>query len=197
MEKMLKNLIAIICLVSGLLACNKVKNVERTESKDEAKVSLQFPEAKNQGLEVLYHVKLHLEGWPSPCSGKATLRVAPDFKISFPSNEANTLSCFGFLEFSLSELLGGITNSAYNPSSNGESRIAHDGYMLYLKRLSKADFNPPRPFLLGPVITDLDKYKGFHKVTETTATVNKESFEGRFIVDVHEIGTSYQKSCKS
>ena len=51
----------------GIITCNKVKKVERTESKDEAKVSLQFPEAKNQGLEVLYHVKLHLEGWPSPC----------------------------------------------------------------------------------------------------------------------------------
>ena len=67
--------------------------------------------------------------------------------------------------------------------------------MLYLKR-HKADFNPPRPFLLGPVITDLDKYKGFHKVTETTATVNKESYKGRFIVDVHEI-VLHIKSCKS
>ena len=64
--------------------------------------------------------------------------------------------------------------------------------MLYLKRLAKADFNPPRPFLLGPVITDLDKYKDFHKETETTATVDSESYKGKFIVDVHEIGTSYQ-----
>ena len=94
-------------------------------------------------------------------------------------------------------MLGGITEISASKPSTSESKVAHDGYMLYLKRLSKADFNPPRPFLLGPVITDLDKYKGFHKVTETTATVNKESCQSEFIVDVLGMSTSYQRSCKS
>ena len=62
MQKILKNLLTIILLASGLTSCNKPKVMEQTESKDEAKVSLQFPKTRKQGLEVLYHVKMHLEG---------------------------------------------------------------------------------------------------------------------------------------
>ena len=194
MKKAFKT-ISTISLFVALAACNKPRATRQQETKQGSESLLELPKSKNQGLEVLYAVKLKLEGLPSPCSGRATLRVASNFSISFPENEQNTLSCFGFLEFSLSELLGGITTvSSGSSGSDKPSRplVEHDGDMLYLSRLSKADFTPARPFLLGPVITNTQKYKNYRNETETIATVNGKAYEGKFIVDVNAVDVPYQ-----
>ena len=65
---------------------------------------------------------------------------------------------------------------------------------MSFKRLSKADFNPPRPFLLGPLITKPEKYQGFHKEVETVATVDGKQYPGKYIVDVNNIGKNYVPS---
>ena len=187
MKKAFKT-ISTISLFVALAACNKPRATRQQETKQGSESLLELPKSKNQGLEVLYAVKLKLEGLPSPCSGRATLRVASNFSISFPENEQNTLSCFGFLEFSLSELLGGITTvSSGSSGSDKPSRplVEHDGDMLYLSRLSKADFTPGA-FLLGPVITNT-RYKNYRNETETIATVNGKAYEGKFIVDVNTL----------
>ena len=93
MKKAFKT-ISTISLFVALAACNKPRATRQQETKQGSESLLELPKSKNQGLEVLYAVKLKLEGLPSPCSGRATLRVASNFSISFPRERAKHAKLF-------------------------------------------------------------------------------------------------------
>ena len=77
----------------------------------------------------------------------------------------NNLGCFGIIPIPIGSILGGVTEGSSTPGDQSGSgkpsiiSIAHDGMTLYLGSLGSAQFEPPRPVLLGPVVTDKAKYR--------------------------------------
>ena len=100
------------------------------------------------------------------CSGQAVITVNSDFSIKFPSSK---LSCASIV-LDLGKLLEGQTGG-----SNTMSHLSHDGFILYADKLENATFQPPRPFMIGPIITDRSKYEGYTK--SVTSQVNAVSIE--------------------
>jgi hypothetical protein len=143
---------------------------------------------------VTYIMKVTSESDAAICEGEATVEIKSDFSMGFPKAE---ISCAS-LKVNLAKALdtGGAGFSGDGKAA-GEN-ISHDGKVLSLKKLGKSEFDPPRPMLLGPIVQDASKYKGYKKKTDHTisgsdaATGQAISGTGSFTVEVLDHKTTYK-----
>lgn len=96
------------------------------------------------------------------CSGPATLEIMNDFQVRFPDFK---LRCQGFDLDLASMLQAAATNGQENQKP--AELLEHDGYVLQIGKVGEATYDPPRPFVLGPVIQDPEKYRGFSREYQT------------------------------
>jgi hypothetical protein len=111
--------------------------------------------------------------------------------MQFPEAVIRCLS----LEIDLASMLGAKV-AAGGGFTTGQGVIQHDGFTLSMKSLAGADFDPPRPLLLGPIFQDAEKYKGYDKTTHHTMTFQDDSGrsvtkEGDFTVKVKKFSADY------
>lgn len=96
------------------------------------------------------------------CSGPATLEIMNDFQVRFPDFK---LRCQGF-DLDLASMLQAAATEG-DGGQKAADLIEHDGYVLSIGKIGEATYDPPRPFVLGPVIQDPEKYRGFSRVYQT------------------------------
>jgi hypothetical protein len=125
-----------------------------------------------------------------------------NFEVRFPEFK---LRCQGF-DLDLAGMLNAATSaSGSNNGSPGSSEKAkvmeHDGFVLSVGEVAGAKFDPPRPFIIGPVIQDPGKYKGFSKEYSSTVTGSAKgksyNASGSFKVTVINPKTDYVWSEKN
>ena len=129
------------------------------------------------------------------CTGDATIDVMSNFTMRFPEAWVECLN----LKIDIANIIG----TEFTKSKSGLANFTSDGEMLSAASLGNAKFTPPRPFLLGPVIQDVNVYKGFSRSVATvvdvvdTKTQDQKSATGEFNVEVipdqttGEVLTSY------
>lgn len=127
------------------------------------------------------------------CSGPATLEIMNDFQVRFPDFK---LRCQGF-DLDLASML----QAAAVDDQGGQKPadlIEHDGHVLSIGKVGEATFDPPRPFVLGPVIQDPEKYRGFSREYQTrvkgSSKLTGKSYDapGAFKVTVINSRTDYK-----
>lgn len=135
------------------------------------------------------------------CNGEFTGQLLSNFSLKLPEAE---VQCLG-LVLDIASLLNGGTAAGIDlggglgSGSGSADTIVSDGYVLSFKKFLGADFDPPRPFLLGPIVQNPDKYKGYKKSFPTTLrgkSAEGEPIEkrGTFHVEVTNHHTSYSNA---
>ena len=99
--------------------------------------------------------------------------------------------------------IANMIGAGFTGSKSSLANFSSDGEMLSAAALGNAKFTPPRPFLLGPVIQDVNVYKGFSRSVATVVDVvdantkDHKTAAGNFDVEVipdqttGEVLTSY------
>ncbi len=181
-------LVAVLAL--GAAACDdsdeKVfKSPGNTESKPAATLLEQLKNSGGNGLSgqaeaptpvasVTYLMNIETAAGVGVCNGDFSGQILSNFSFKLPQAE---IQCLG-LTVDIAALLngggaGGLGGGAA-PAASGSgaanplAAIEHDGYVLKLKSFLGASFEPARPVLLGPIVQNPEKYKGYDKVFETT-----------------------------
>jgi hypothetical protein len=111
-----------------------------------------------------YGIRLKSASGARLCEGEVSLSIMSDFTIKFPGAEARCLS----LRIDLAGILASV-----GTEGAGVSGMESDGKALFVKNLAGAEFLPARPILLGPVVQDTSKYKGYKAVTDHTVTTKE------------------------
>lgn len=129
------------------------------------------------------------------CTGDATINVMSNFTMRFPEAVVECLN----LKIDIASMIG----AGFTGSKSGLANFSSDGAMLSAAALGNAKFTPPRPFLLGPVIQDVNVYNGFSRSVATVVDVvdaktkEHKTANGEFDVEVipdqttGEVLTSY------
>jgi len=138
-----------------------------------------------------YLIDVSTASGAKPCAGEVSLSIHNDFTIELPTAKVQCLS----LTIDLGALLGA---QIQNGPPLDISSLQSDHGSLTLSKIAGAEFNPPRPFILGPLIQDVSQYQGLTRNTQVTVTVPAPSSgpplsdQGTFVTKVLEIGGSYQ-----
>jgi hypothetical protein len=109
---------------------------------------------------VTYQVRIDSPG-AQLCKGEATIQVYSDFTLKFPDA---TLQCAS-MTLDLAAMLGSAPMGG-GAGAKDPGNLTHDGLVLSVKNLGRTTFTPNRPFLLGPIVQDASKYKGFKRTTQ-------------------------------
>ena len=186
----------------NLVACGSgTETRSAKEKKTQASAgALQAYAASPKAIMTLnYRVDVKMNSF-APCKGEVTLELLSNFSLSFPKGMAeNNLVCFGIIPIPIGSILGGVTGGFSTPgdqSGSGKPSIIkdaqHDGMTLYLGSLGSAQFEPPRPVLLGPVVTDKAKYSGYSTSVNTTKIVDGKEDPGTISIRVLDLNAKYQ-----
>ena len=89
--------------------------------------------------------------------------------MKFGSTDS-TLNCL-----SLTIDLGKILNATQ--PANGNSKITSDGKMIYMDKFGTSTFDPPRPFLVGPIVQDPSEFENYK--SNGNYTVSFDGTSGR------------------
>ena len=95
------------------------------------------------------------------CLGRALITINTDFSLAFPDSK---LTCASIV-IDLSKILAQAQSSGTDGLAGN---MTHDGMVLSAEKLMNATFTPARPVMLGPIITDRDKYKDYVKSVATS-----------------------------
>ena len=119
------------------------------------------------------------------CLGQAVITINSDFTLKFPDSK---LACASIV-LDLSKLLSQVQLTG--ASGGMMSHMTDDGYALYSDSLMNATFQPARPLMIGPIITDRDKYKGYTKSVTTSVAANSlesgKTYQGQGTVELSTI----------
>ena len=201
-------IISTFLIFSIILACKpKTTKPRQLETKDGYVAdSLENYSAPAKAIMVLnYQIDVELSSM-APCKGEVTLELMSNFSLNFPKGMSdNNLICFGLIPIPLGLILSGISGGIVpktDKSSSGKrvsllSKAKHDGMVLYLSDFISASFDPPRPVLLGPVVTDVNKYRGFQTRVKTIKKFDKQADEGVISVRVLSNEASYRSPIKA
>ena len=153
-------------------------------------------EAKSAGA-VTYYIEIETASGAKPCKGEVELELFTNFNLEFPKFEIQCLS----MTIDLAGIFGAAGGGGFGGFGNGaegDGNLSHDGEVLYLKNIAGATFDPPRPMLIGPIIQDPKKYKGYRKTTKHSVqgtdakTGEAYSGSGSFTTEVIEVGTEFE-----
>lgn len=128
---------------------------------------------------VIYLIEVRTET-AGLCTGEFSAEILSNFSFKLPNSR---IQCVG-LTIDLASLLNGgnVTgvpaSGQSGTTADSLAGISHDGYILSLKQLAGANFDPPRPLLLGPVFQNIDKFAGFNR--EITSHLTAESAGQRY-----------------
>lgn len=204
MRKATVTLLGLMSLVVGA-GCNpgdeKVfKGAGNSESKPAASAieniigsDLVKKEAK-EAASVTYGMRIISNSGAELCNGETTLVIMTDFSLKVPNGKIQCVS----LSVDLAGMLGSGVGLAADGGDGPNDNLSHDGKVLSLRQIAGATFDPPRPFLLGPIVQDVGKYKNFtrstdHKLTGTDpATGTAISGTGSFKIKVLDNKTTYK-----
>lgn len=143
---------------------------------------------------VTYIMKVTSESGAALCEGEATIKIMSNFSMSFPKAEIDCVS----LKVNLAKALEAGGGIGGGDPKEAQENIVHDGKVLSLKKLANANFDPPRPMLLGPIIQDVSKYKNFKQTTKHSLTGTDPesgvpvSGTGSFNIEVLDYKTTYK-----
>ena len=148
--------------------------------------------AKNPVATATYFLDIETASGAKPCEGQITMDIMGDFTFSLRDSKATCAS----LTIDIGKLLNGQLKGA--ASSVGLDKLSSDGQILSIAEIAGATFNPPRPFIVGPIVQDSSKFAGLNRVTYSTLTVAKPEngpplkAEGTFTTKVLEVDGFYQ-----
>ncbi len=181
------------CSVSGVTGGKRETKGERTPAE-----ATQASAPATKASTSTYYVEIRSASSMVLCGGPAVLEIMSNFQIRFP--EFN-LKCQGF-DLNLAAMLGSAMQTP-GTTPTPEKLLVHDGFLLLMEELAGAKFNPPRPFILGPVIQNPEKYRGFSRSYPSTVTGKNPSTgktisaNGSFDVTVINPKTDYSYPEKS
>lgn len=152
----------------------------------------QVADAK-EAATVTYVIKVTGNSGASLCAGEATIVIMTDFSMTFPTASIQCVS----LTIDLAGILGANAGATAGAAGEDDGNLIHDGKVLSIRTIANATFDPPRPFLLGPIVQDAGKYKNFkrttrHTLTGTDSTGAPVSGSGSFTVEVLEEQAEYK-----
>ncbi len=134
-----------------------------------------------------YGIRVKSQSGAQLCEGEVSLQIMSDFSIKFPATEVRCLS----LKIDLAGILASVGSGSLSNS------IESNGKYISIKSIAGADFTPPRPVLLGPIVQDTKIFEKFKSVTDH-AVVSKDftsgkqlSAKGSFVIEVLNPKTTY------
>ena len=139
-----------------------------------------------------YFLDIETASGAKPCEGQITMDIMGDFTFGLRDSKATCAS----LTLDIAKLLNGQLKGA--ASSVGLDKLSSDGQILSIAEIAGATFDPPRPFIVGPIVQDSSKFAGLSRVTPSTVTVAKPESgqplkaEGSFTTKVLEVDGFYQ-----
>jgi len=148
--------------------------------------------APTKAAAVTYRIFVTTHSGDPVCHGTAQINIMTNFSMQFPEAQ---ITC---LNFTID--LAGILGSSFATNSPGLSNLSSDGKMLYIKQIANAEFDPPRPFILGPIVQDASVYRGYKLTVPESITVNdptshlQKTGQGQFDVVVNGIGLNYSNT---
>lgn len=123
------------------------------------------------------------------CLGTARINIFEDFNLNIPDGK---IKCSSMI-LNLATLLSHAKKPT--PEEKAQQKREHDGKMFYVGHFMGANFTPPRPLLIGPIITNSKKYEGYSKEVATTLNGTYDAKEynskGTFKVRVINHKTNY------
>jgi hypothetical protein len=134
-----------------------------------------------------YGIRVKSNSGARLCEGEVELQIMSNFTINYPQAEVRCLS--------IKINLGGILASVGSNITDG-GELKSDGMMLSIKKIAGAEFSPPRPVLLGPIVQDIKKFAGFNSITDHSITTKDSNgapikTSGSFRVQVINEKTTY------
>lgn len=140
--------------------------------------------APTEAARVTFDLAVYGNSGAKLCDGEVKIQIMSDFTMKFPDSTAQCVS----MKVDLSKALGG----AETQGGKQESNITSTDGILNFKSIAGGTFDPPRPFLLGPVVQNSEKYKGFTHHSEHQVTSASGSGSGAFDIEVLDVDTTYK-----
>ena len=123
-------------------------------------------------------------------------RVHIDLMSDFSLVASEAYVQLGSQRLDISALISRLSTSILNKESTGN--ISQKDGILYIRELGGVEFEPPRPFLLGPIIRNPDRYKGLRQTTTHSVTGKAGdapvSGSGKFTIEVLETKGTFTPS---
>lgn len=139
---------------------------------------------------VKYNLTIESNSGAKVCKGEVTLEIMSDFTLNFPESYVDCVS----MRLNLAAILGMQTEGG---GTAGMGKMTHDGKVLAIETIGGATFDPPRPMLLGPIVQQEGKYRGFqrtqkHKLKATDDEGKPVTGHGTFTINVINDKTTYK-----
>jgi hypothetical protein len=148
-----------------------------------------------KAADLTYRIFITTASEAELCAGKIELELMSNFSMKFPTAVVKCSSMTIDLGTLLSSGIGGGGEGAASGFGGGDGKalpIVHEDGILKFKEIANTTFDPPRPFLLGPIINDSSKYKDFEYSVQSSATTKSgKSGNGTFNVKVLDHKTTY------
>jgi hypothetical protein len=130
-----------------------------------------------------FALKISSNSGATVCKGDITARIMSNFTMEYPEGVARCAS----IQVDLAKMLG-----QFSGNLGKIGKLTASKGVLYIASIAGAEFSPPRPILLGPIIRNPEIYKDLdittnHTVTIKDASGQTETKDGSFNVKVHEI----------
>lgn len=138
-------------------------------------------QAPTEAAHVTFDLNVESKTKTALCQGEVKLVIMSDFTMQFPASKVHC----GSMTIDLGTALGGGAGG-----EKEEGNISSTNGVLNFKKIAGAEFDPPRPFLIGPVVQNPDKYKGFTQHTDHQATASSGSGSGSFDIKVEDVQTT-------
>ena len=138
-----------------------------------------------KAAEIVFNISLDTRN-AQLCQGQAELVIMENFTLDIARAPITCLS----LEIDLAGMLDSAGGAGED--ENLLEKASHDGKMLYLEELAGATFSPARPLILGPIITNNSKYRGYSNSIDSNVTVDGKTTPGTFNVDVIDHETTLE-----
>lgn len=130
-----------------------------------------------EALGATYLVTILSANGTEVCRGEARLQILSNLGIKVPEALITCVS----LQINLGGILGGDAAAVGGAggvanNANNNAGISSDGKVLSIGNIASADFSPPRPFVLGPIIQNPEQYRNFtRETTHDVSYVDKET----------------------
>lgn len=152
-------------------------------------------ESQKPAINLKWQVRVSFNSGVELCRGSVEGHVFSNYRLVIKDGQKK-LKC-SELTLSFDEILKGLSidiSTIMEKMSTTESRK-----FLEIDDLMGVHFNPARPFILNPIITNPQKYQGFKSTIKTIATGRNlqgktVSTPGNMTIEVHETGIPFTSS---
>ena len=126
------------------------------------------------------------------CAGNTNLVINSNLSLSVPSANMKCLTA----TVDLARLLTGVATSdggsLSRRTTNAESDLSADGKVLRKATIGVSKFTPARPLILGPIIQDPTKFRGFTESNTYQVVSEGVSASGQIAIQVIEVNSSFK-----